>query len=343
MISVIIPAYNAENTIEKCLKSVINQTYHDLEIIIVDDGSIDRTSEIANSLAVKDSRISVLHQKNSGVSVARNKGLYKSKGEYVFFVDADDYLDVNALSVLAKDQEETNADIVACIISDEKGTASSLSVFNRHNDFFADDNKSIGENMIYLRLGSVIGKLFKKAIIIENNIIFQNELEIGEDLIFSHTYLIHCQSIMKDSKSIYFVRNVNTESLSKKFAPNCEMSTSKRIDAIKKTFSFFPEYKKKWNESFAGINLFEYLCFIQNLFLKGNPYTNIERYHLIKDYFNRNNCCQEIKQALPEEYPKNWTEKIYCFAIRHNSPSLTIVVFSIKEKIREVYLRLNNE
>lgn len=91
LISVIVPVYNVEKYLPECVESIISQTYDNLEVILIDDGSTDRSGKICDEFAEKDSRIVVIHQKNSGVSAARNRGLDLCRGEYISFVDSDDY------------------------------------------------------------------------------------------------------------------------------------------------------------------------------------------------------------------------------------------------------------
>lgn len=99
-VSVVIPVYNVENYLEECLDSIINQTLKDIEIICINDGSTDASIDILEKYAKADSRIQIFNQNNSGLSAARNRGIELSKGEFVYFIDSDDYLDLNALKEL---------------------------------------------------------------------------------------------------------------------------------------------------------------------------------------------------------------------------------------------------
>lgn len=114
MISVIIPIYNVEDYLVDCLNSVINQTYRDLEIILVDDGSVDACSEICDKYSLTDKRIKVIHKKNGGLSDARNAGIDIATGEYITFVDSDDMLDLNMISYLYELIEADKSDISSC-------------------------------------------------------------------------------------------------------------------------------------------------------------------------------------------------------------------------------------
>ena len=113
-VSVIIPVYNVEKYLNECIDSVIKQTYKNLDIILVDDGSTDNSGSICDKYSEKDSRIRVIHRKNGGLSAARNTGFDVSNGEYIYFLDSDDYLELSAISDLVSTIEEENADFVFC-------------------------------------------------------------------------------------------------------------------------------------------------------------------------------------------------------------------------------------
>ena len=113
-VSVIVPCFNTEKYIEECVKSIVSQTYKNLEIILVDDGSTDKTSELVDGLKKTDDRIVVVHQKNAGLSAARNTGLKKANGKYVAFIDSDDCVAKNYIERLLAAATETKSDIVAC-------------------------------------------------------------------------------------------------------------------------------------------------------------------------------------------------------------------------------------
>ncbi len=112
LVSIIVPVYNLENYIKNCLDSLINQTYRNIEILVIDDGSVDRSGEIIKSMAEKDSRIVYIKQQNAGVSAARNNGLEHAKGEYIMFADGDDYMHYQAVEILYKTAEEKQCGMV---------------------------------------------------------------------------------------------------------------------------------------------------------------------------------------------------------------------------------------
>lgn len=112
MISIIVPVYNVEKYLDRCLESIINQTYRNLEIILVDDGSLDTCPEKCDNWAKKDNRIKVIHKKNAGLGMARNTGIENASGKYLYFCDSDDYIDLETLSKIYKSAKDNDADIV---------------------------------------------------------------------------------------------------------------------------------------------------------------------------------------------------------------------------------------
>ena len=121
LLSIIVPVYNVKPYLKKCVESIINQTYTNLQIILVDDGSTDGSQNICDEFAQKDSRIVVIHKENGGLSTARNMGMDKAKGEYIAFVDSDDWLEPNMYEALISQLEKHEADIVACSFYECKG------------------------------------------------------------------------------------------------------------------------------------------------------------------------------------------------------------------------------
>lgn len=113
-ITVVVPIYNSDRFLERCIRSVINQTFQDIEVLLINDGSNDKSGQICDKYAEKDSRITVYHKKNQGVSSARNLAIDKAKGEYICFVDSDDEIDKCMLEELHKLINNNNADIVIC-------------------------------------------------------------------------------------------------------------------------------------------------------------------------------------------------------------------------------------
>ncbi len=197
MVSVIIPAYNMEKYLGRCLDSVIAQTYKDFEVIIVDDGSKDKTFEIAQRYAATEGRIHVFYKENGGVSSARNYGIETAAGEYIYFLDPDDQIEDSCIEVLVRAMEDSEADMVSCQYSrwDENGTRLEDYDFIIGEREFPFDNDRIRffiKELLDYHVGfEVWDKLFKTSIIKEKNVRFSEKCRIGEDLAFNIKYLIH--------------------------------------------------------------------------------------------------------------------------------------------------------
>lgn len=201
LVSIIVPVYNSEKYIEKCISSIVNQTLKNIEIIIVNDGSTDNSINIISKLSNEDNRIKVINQKNSGVSAARNNGINNSNGEYIGFVDADDYIELEMYESMYSKAEEFDADIVICNVKDILESKEKVSL-NFEDGLISIENIK-PKNFLkdkYFKLGSAVWhKIFKKSLIVENNIKFINYNEVSsEDTIFN------LQAMLK-SKNIYCI------------------------------------------------------------------------------------------------------------------------------------------
>ena len=200
-LSVIIPAYNAENNISACCNSILQQDIKEMEIIIVDDGSKDNTGQCCDRLAMKDLRVKVIHASNGGPGSARNKGLEAAKGEWIAFVDADDTCEENYFSKMLAVAD--GADLVIQGLEQRKS-------YTRE-----EIAGCIAENKL-LDKGSPWGKLYKKAIIDRLHLRFPENYRYGEDTVFFLRYLAACQSVTCIPECGYHYSICDTDSLSRK-------------------------------------------------------------------------------------------------------------------------------
>lgn len=173
LVSIIVPVYNVEEYLDECVESLVNQTYPDIEIILVDDGSPDNCAHMCDAWAKRDSRIKVIHKENGGVSSARNAGLDIANGEWIWFVDSDDIAEKNALEDLLSNTDDADL-IVFASITDE--------LYTKDENFF-------DEYYFKYRFGfEPWNKLYKKSIIKDNSLRFDTQETVGEDLLFNITY-----------------------------------------------------------------------------------------------------------------------------------------------------------
>lgn len=187
-VSIIVPVYNVEDYIPKCLDSLINQTYRNIEIICVNDGSQDNSLEVLNKYKKKDKRIKVIDKENGGVSSARNAGLKACKGGYITFVDSDDYIDLDVYEKSVNRMKTENADILfyTCLC-EPSGYKVPLEYTTYTDPIYVLENKC--ENC------SVWNKIFKRELIINNNILFAEDVSYGEDSLFLCMVLPHSRRV----------------------------------------------------------------------------------------------------------------------------------------------------
>lgn len=222
MISIIVPVYNVENYLPQCLNSIITQKYQNWECILIDDGSTDNSGLICDNYSQKDNRITIIHQTNQGVSVARNTGIKYANGQYITFVDSDDWIDENYLSCLLKGLE-SNSDIIASGLIQEFPD-NTTQIFVPTKDYTFPLNKEytnifVEMNKLNLFYGPV-AKLYKHAIIKKYHIRFPKNCSYGEDLIFNYQYLSHIKKITCISVANYHYRIIGTGTLSTRFRPD---------------------------------------------------------------------------------------------------------------------------
>ncbi|WP_226063971.1 glycosyltransferase family 2 protein [Kaistella polysaccharea] len=241
LISVIVPVYNADKYLIKCLDSIIYQSYQNLEIIIIDDGSRDGSGEICDRYAQLDNRIKVYHIHNSGVSAARNLALDLATGTYIAFIDSDDTVHPDYILELYKVAEKKQADIVCCGYEymDQYTTYS-------HNDFKDLDNtrESFVERVLSNTGGTICSKLFRFAIITDHDLRFDTNLKMREDLIFSLEFAFLSKNFFYVESYYYNYNGMNEVSLSKVDHTETRIDVHKIILKILNKNNFSPSLQE---------------------------------------------------------------------------------------------------
>lgn len=219
--SVIIPVYNSEKTIKRCIESITLQNRHDVETIIINDGSMDETESICKALQMEYSNLIYIYKENGGVSSARNLGLSVANGEFVMFVDSDDYVDNKCFDTIDK-YTQSNADfyqfgfsIVENELVKETRTLSECYV-----NTLSEKEVFISGGVITRSINSPWAKIYKRKIIDEKKLRFCEDLSVGEDLAFVFTFLLSADKIERFTDKIYFSDISNEDSLSRKYREN---------------------------------------------------------------------------------------------------------------------------
>ena len=203
MVSVIVPVYNVEKYLARCIDSILAQTYQNLEIILVDDGSPDGCGKICDAYAQRDNRVVVIHKENGGLSSARNAGIEQAKGEFIAFVDSDDWLDCSYVEKLRTTLVETNADMAACMFCRVKNEKDQRKFFNE-NIHVIEQEKYVAVFSENSYAGYACNKLFKSDIIKSKDIRFDEKIFNGEDFPFVLEYVHNVDKIVFIKQDLYF-------------------------------------------------------------------------------------------------------------------------------------------
>lgn len=289
LVSVVIPVYNVEEYLDDCIKSVITQTYKDLEIILVDDGSTDLSPQICEQYAMRDNRIKVIHQQNKGISVARNVGMTYATGSYIYFLDSDDYIMTNAIRIMYDTIEKENSEIVFCdaetVVNSQKDDLNILT-YNRKKCY-----GSMGGEMLYhLRLN---GEFFCNVPFLMINLAYleKNSLKfypgiVHEDDLFTVT------AFLKADRVTHIHQKLNV----RRIRENSIMTGSHFI----KSFigystciqELIPYYKKEQEDSYSKLFLERFCRERMNWIVNG--YFNLK----MSDQKNENENFAALRSAL---------------------------------------------
>lgn len=247
LVSVIVPVYNVEKYLRQCLNSLLEQTYKNIEVIMIDDGSKDSSGEICDEYAEKHKNFSVVHKENAGLGMARNTGLERINGEYVTFLDSDDYLENDCIEILYNTLLKQQVDMCKGGFKRVIDSGKIISKRAYQNELFSGDDAKL--ELLPRMIGSspsqhdsvemcVWGAIYKTDIIKKQNLQFPSERElISEDLVFNIDYMQYADGACTIEKMGYNYR-VNRKSL----------STSYRPDRFEASKHFYLEMKKKLNE-----------------------------------------------------------------------------------------------
>ena len=225
-ISVLMPVYNSEKFLLETVQAVINQSYINWELILVDDGSTDNSKEICTQLMNDDKRIKYIFQENLGVSHTRNVALENAQGKYIVFVDSDDLIHEDYLKILINSIEKNNSDISVCNFIERK-ISNTGKIEDITREFYLKEVMEMSEMKDYIMdfgnsglLNPLWNKIYKNQIIKENNITFDEKVETGEDFIFNLQYFRKVKKISFIKDSLYYYIRRNNNSITYKYIEN---------------------------------------------------------------------------------------------------------------------------
>ncbi len=303
-VSVVIPVYNVEAYLPRCIDSVLSQTLHDLQIILVDDGSPDGSPAMCDAYAEKDSRITVIHKPNGGLASARNAGMTKATGDYLFFLDSDDWLEHDGLEILYNKAEETGVDFVRyrairtgwpglpenapCMVEPVRELTEGL--YDRERM-----QREVYPRLLVtpqLTMGAIVGawgSLYRMDFLRRHDLTFYEEVKFSEDLVFS-------ARVAKAAQSFYFIDTpcvyhyfYNAASISKSFREGRWDSCKSLIVSCEKDFSNDPDY-----DFTAQLHALRWFCILLAL---------NERRHLKTQKERKAYCRRIMAESMVKETP----------------------------------------
>lgn len=258
-VSIIVPVYNAEKVLHYCVDSILKQTYKDFELILVDDGSTDKSGEICDKYANENENVIAVHIENGGVSKARNTGIENAIGDYICFIDSDDYIAEDYLEELINTKEDfPDCDNIWCGFQTVTDYNDSNSKYNlacekeKLSEYNCSEIMTLHEKWLSQMPWN---KLYKTSIIKENNIKFPENLSLGEDLIFNLNYIDYTNGkIVVINKPLNYYLRTEKESLDNKYYPDL-------YEIYKRINSQLYCYIKKWNGDESQQRLYFNSCF----------------------------------------------------------------------------------
>ena len=345
MISIIVPIYNAENSIRECIDSVIYQDYSNIELILIDDGSIDRSYEICKEYENKDKRIKVHHQSNLGVSSARNKGMSMANGEYIFFLDSDDRCE-NVLNYCIDVIKKENVDLLIGGTDYYKNNkflvSEKANLFGEEYKIYSGNSKNLLNRWVMerniadfpellvsskktIRIGGVIAKLIKKKSI--GDLKFIEELGYSEDLVFMYELLKNINKLAVLSKPIYRYNYREDSATNSKYNP-------KIIKFNRELSKYIYKISTEYNDIYEHSMYEKILEIYWNSIIHGITYNSNDKFykkvHKISNEFKYYSYM--LKKIKINDVRK--TENKFILLLCKNNMSVCILLLSYIKKIK---------
>lgn len=337
-LSILMPVYNGEKYIAKSINNILNQTFTNFELIIVNDGSIDSSKEICEQFSEIDNRIKVINKKNTGVSDTRNELLKKATGEYIGFVDSDDKIDEKMFEVLVNKIEKYKSDLVVCgfieekIIDDKVVNQIEKNYYHKEYENIEEMKTTFMELLNSESLHPLWNKLYKREIIEKNNIKFNKNFKTGEDFIFNLEYLLNAKDISFCNENFYYYAKRSNGSITHQYIDDMY---GKGIDIHNKLEEFLKKMNLFTEENqyiLCGNHLMGVFSAFLNLFHKDCNMTLDEKCKCIRNIINR----EYVRECVKKRKKDKGIIRITSTLIRIKSPKIIIVAFKSLSIVRTV-------
>ena len=341
LISIVMPAYNVETYIPRSIESVLNQTYKEFELIIVDDGSPDRSGNIAEEYARRDAKICVIHQANGGLSDARNTGMKVARGKYILFVDSDDYIDESLLENVVHVAEKEAADVTIFgyfidRISVGKKKLERQDICANYGIYKYEDLKNIQiDSKLLQMVGYAWNKLYNMQFLRKNKCTFTKGLSVVEDIVFNLSVLSKLNKLIILDKPLYHYIHRERKTLINMFHKNAFILHKKGIVSRKKIFEAWGINQNTINEFIALGHIIgiRYCC--ANMFYYKNELTPTERLNYIKLMLD-----DEFTQEIINNFRcKNTIDLIMKFTVKYKMNSMLFMLYMFNARKNRIGIK----
>lgn len=344
LVSIIVPIFNVEKYLEKCLDTLIGQTYENIEIILIDDGSTDKSAEICDKYALKDKRVRVIHKINGGVSAARNDALQQANGQLIMFVDSDDWINSETCGTAVSTMQESGADVVMwTYISENNGNQSPKIIFGSdtifegtnvkeklHRRLFGLTGEELANPELADSLCPVWGKLYKKELILDNNISFVDLSEIGtyEDGLFNIEVFSQVEKAVYLNKCFYHYRKENSSSVTSGYRKDLFEKWQHLFDLMQEYIAennLPSDYQAALNNRIAlsivglGLNIISCNC------------SAVKKIKMIKEIIKSERYKKAYKDLCFTYFPVHW--KLFYGCAKYRSAFGVFILLRIIQKI----------
>lgn|GEM_PF-379282 len=340
LISVIVPIYKAESYLRKCIESILAQTYTNIEVILINDGSPDSCGAICDEYAEKEGRVAVIHKENGGVSKARNYGLKRAAGRYVTFVDSDDEVEPDFIKKLIEKAWDTNAQVIVCgvghVFLDE------VPVRIVDNCAYDADCSTASEKYVSLESAGIFNlvwnKLYDVGIIKEFSIMFKDIY--GEDFDFNLNYFMKIESIAIVEETLYRYNKRNIDSLVTRYYPNLLGQLLLHNSGRRALFGKFALSSDENRKLLANLCCDYIGAGILNLFNKNSQETMNSKLEVIKCIYSDNDIFEDMKLFSPRNMVQRILKITYCSKSPHVMLLTYTLLFFLRHSFSGVYLKV---
>ena len=318
MITVIVPIYNSEEYLDRCIQSVLSQTYTNWELLLVDDGSTDRSKEVITPY-LKDERIKLYSKKNGGVSSARNYGIYHSKGEYLCFLDSDDWLCECALDVMLNIMLKESADCLVIGIHETHGVVWAPE-YDKNYDSLTEFNNDFSYWLNTELLSPCTNKVYKKQLLISS---FPEDMSYGEDLVFSLNYLARCNRISFIKDALYQHEVYNVSSITHSF----NITRFSDIEIIQDCVLDFTHSK---DEMSIYSKYIKDCIHLVRACLKATHITYGKKKQILCEWLSQS----YFRMLKLSYYPMHWKDKVLMFFIKKQCVGISYLIVNGKSMLK---------